>query len=208
MTMNDTSNTHGDDAALDPRARDVLDFWFGAPGSAEFGHPRKLWFNGGAALDASLRERYGTLLDAACDGACDHWATSPLGALALIVVLDQFSRNVHRGTPRAFAADPKALAVARRLVAAGWDAGLPSGHHRAFAYLPFEHDESPDSQREAVRLCEGIREEAGCAGYHDFALAHADVIARFGRFPHRNAILGRASTAEEAAFLREPGSSF
>ncbi|KWE52580.1 hypothetical protein WL76_15420 [Burkholderia ubonensis] len=188
MTVNVTNNTHNDEAALDPRARDVLDFWFGAPGSAEFGHPRKIWFNGGAALDAALRERY--------------------GALALIVVLDQFSRNVHRGTPRAFAADPKALAVARRLVAAGWDAGLPSGHHRAFAYLPFEHDESPDSQREAVRLCEGIREEAGCAGYHDFALRHADVIARFGRFPHRNAILGRASTAEEAVFLREPGSSF
>lgn len=168
MTVNDVNDTHDDEAALDPRARDVLDFWFGAPGSAEFGHPRKIWFNGGAALDAALRERYGALLDAACDGACDHWAATPLGALALIVVLDQFSRNVHRGTPRAFAADPKALAVARRLVAAGWDAGLPSGHHRAFAYLPFEHDESPDSQREAVRLCEGIREEAGCAGYHDF----------------------------------------
>ncbi|WP_431820070.1 DUF924 family protein [Burkholderia sp. F1] len=208
MTVNDTNSTHDNDAALDPRARDVLDFWFGAPDSAEFGHKRKIWFNGGAALDVALRERYGALLDAACDGACDHWAASPLGALALIVVLDQFSRNVHRGTPRAFAADPKALACARRLVAAGWDARLPSGHHRAFAYLPFEHDESPDSQREAVRLCEGIREEAGCAGYHDFALRHADVIARFGRFPHRNAILGRASTAEEAAFLREPGSSF
>ncbi|TCW80595.1 DUF924 domain-containing protein [Burkholderia sp. SRS-46] len=204
-----TANPPGNDrAALDPRARDVLAFWFGAPGSAEFGHARKMWFNGGAALDAQLRERYSALLDAACDGGCDHWAESAQGALALIVVLDQFSRNVHRGTPRAFAADPKALALARGLVASGGDAQLPSGHHRAFAYLPFEHDESPDSQREAVRLCEGIRMEAGCAGYHDFALRHAAVIERFGRFPHRNAILGRASTEDEAAFLREPGSSF
>ncbi|AOK53356.1 hypothetical protein WT67_10835 [Burkholderia stagnalis] len=205
MTVNPPDN---DRTALDPRARDVLEFWFGAPGSAEFGHARKMWFNGGAALDAQLRERYSALLDAACDGGCDHWASSAQGALALIVVLDQFSRNIHRGTPRAFAADPKALAVARDLVASGGDALLPSGHHRVFAYLPFEHDESPDSQREAVRLCEGIRAEAGCAGYHDFALRHAAVIERFGRFPHRNAILGRVSTDDEAAFLREPGSSF
>ncbi|KWF01251.1 DUF924 family protein [Burkholderia pseudomultivorans] len=195
-------------ATLDPQAREILDFWFGAPDSAEFGHSRKVWFSGGAAFDALLRARYGALLDAACDGACDHWAESPLGVLALIVVLDQFSRNIHRGTPRAFAADPKALALARRIVAAGWDAQLPSGHHRAFAYLPFEHDESAASQREAVRLCAAIRAEAGCEGYHDFALRHAAVIERFGRFPHRNAILGRASTDDEAAFLREPGSSF
>ncbi|RQR38265.1 MULTISPECIES: DUF924 family protein [unclassified Burkholderia] len=195
-------------AALDPQAREILDFWFGEPDSAAFGHARKVWFNGGAAFDDVLRTRYGALLDAACDGACDHWADTPLGALALIVVLDQFSRNIHRGTPRAFAADPRALALARRVVAAGWDAQLPSGHHRAFAYLPFEHDESDASQREAVRLCAGIRGEAGCASYHDFALRHAAVIGRFGRFPHRNAILGRASTDAEAAFLREPGSSF
>lgn len=205
--MTDALPAHGA-ATLDPQAREILDFWFGAPGSAEFGQKRKVWFSGGAAFDALLRARYGALLDAACDGACDHWAESPLGALALIVVLDQFSRNIHRGTPRAFAADPKALALARRVVANGWDAQLPSGHHRAFAYLPFEHDESHASQREAVRLCAGIRAEAGCDDYHDFALRHAAVIERFGRFPHRNAILGRASTDDEAAFLREPGSSF
>ncbi|AFQ47579.1 DUF924 family protein [Burkholderia cepacia] len=193
---------------LDPQAREILDFWFGEPDSAGFGRTRKVWFNGGAAFDDVLRTRYGALLDAACDGACDRWADTPPGALALIVVLDQFSRNIHRGTPRAFVADPKALALARRVVAAGWDAQLPSGHHRAFAYLPFEHDESDESQREAVRLCAGIREEAGCASYYEFALRHAAVVERFGRFPHRNAILGRASTDEEQAFLREPGSSF
>ncbi|MCA3862362.1 MAG: DUF924 domain-containing protein, partial [Burkholderia sp.] len=103
MTI-DTGKTGA--AALDPQAREILDFWFGEPGSAEFGQDRKVWFNGGAAFDEVLRTRYGALLDAACDGACDHWAGSPSGALALIVVLDQFSRNIHRGTPRAFAADP------------------------------------------------------------------------------------------------------
>lgn len=103
-------------ARLDLQAREILDFWFGAPGSATFGRGRKIWFNGGAAFDDLLRTRYGALHDAACDGACDHWAGTPLGALALIVVLDQFSRNIHRGTPRAFAADPRALALARRVV--------------------------------------------------------------------------------------------
>ncbi|CAJ5063785.1 transmembrane protein [Burkholderia pseudomallei] len=175
-------------AALDSRAREVLDFWFGAPDDPAFGTARPMWFGGAPALDAQLRERF--------------------GALALIVVLDQFPRNIHRGTPLAFAADRAALAHAKALVASGGDRALPTGHHRAFAYLPFEHDESPDSQREAVRLCAQIKGEAGCAGYHDYALRHAVVIERFGRFPHRNAILGRASTDAEAAFLKEPGSSF
>ncbi len=197
-----------DHAALAPAAREVLDFWFGAPGSDAFGKSRPMWFNGGAVLDAQLRERFGALFDAACSGACDHWVVTPLGALALIVVLDQFSRNIHRGTPRAFAADAKALAHAREMVEAGWDARLPSGHHRAFAYLPFEHDESLDSQQACVRLCAALKDEPGCGSYHPFALRHAAVIERFGRFPHRNAILLRASTDEEMAFLNEPGSSF
>ena len=204
----DFADSSADYASLDPQARDVLDFWFGAPGTAEFGQSRKLWFNGGAALDAQLRERFGTLLDAARSGERDGWAATPLGALALIVVLDQFSRNIHRGTPDAFAADARALAHARAVVAAGWDARLPSGHHRAFAYLPFEHDETPDSQRESVRLCAPLEDEDGCAGYYDYALRHAEVVERFGRFPHRNAILGRPSKPEETVFLREPGSSF
>ncbi|AJX44553.1 hypothetical protein BG99_1851 [Burkholderia mallei] len=195
-------------AALDSRAREVLDFWFGAPDDPAFGTARPMWFGGAPALDAQLRERFGALADAAKAGELDAWAGTPLGALALIVVLDQFPRNIHRGTPLAFAADRAALAHAKALVASGGDRALPTGHHRAFAYLPFEHDESPDSQREAVRLCAQIKDEAGCAGYHDYALRHAVVIERFGRFSHRNAILGRASTDAEAAFLKEPGSSF
>lgn len=153
-------------AALDPRAREVLDFWFGAPDDPAFGTARPMWFGGAPALDAQLRERFGALADAAKAGELDAWAGTPLGALALIVVLDQFPRNIHRGTPLAFAADRAALAHAKALVASGGDRALPTGHHRAFAYLPFEHDESPDSQREAVRLCAQIKDDAGCAGYH------------------------------------------
>lgn len=188
-----------------PTADDVLAFWFG---NAPLLDARPEWFTKSDAFDAEIRARFLPLWEALSTGDADTWMDTPLEAIARIVVLDQFSRNIHRGTPRAFAADPKALALARRVVAAGWDAQLPSGHHRAFAYLPFEHDESVESQREAVRLCAGIRDEAGCESYHRFALLHAAVVERFGRFPHRNAILGRASSDEETAFLREPGSSF
>ncbi len=197
-----------DYAALAPAARDVLDFWFGAPGSDVFGRARKVWFARDDRFDAELRERFGATLAAARDGAYDGWQRTPLGALALVVVLDQFSRNCHRGGPLAFAADPKALEVATKMVELGADLRLPSPYHRAFAYLPFEHDESAASQREAVRLFEALEQGAGDIGYLGSALRHARVIERFGRFPHRNAVLGRPSTDEEIAFLREPGSSF
>jgi uncharacterized protein (DUF924 family) len=191
-----------------PAARDVLDFWFGAPGSPEYGTERKMWFRKDAAFDARLRERFGALLDAACAGELDAWATTPEGTLALVIVLDQFSRNCHRGTPRAFAADDRALAMARRLVADGEDRRLPTLHHRVFAYLPFEHGESMDAQRESLRLFGELQHDPDGKGYYDYALRHASVIERFGRFPHRNAQLGRVSSEAELAFLREPGSSF
>lgn len=193
-------------ATLDPY--DVLDFWFGEPGSAEYGHVRKMWFHKDEAFDALLRERFGALLDAACAGELDAWAVTPECALALVIVLDQFSRNCHRGTPRAFAADERALAIARRLVTSGADRTLPTPQHRVFAYLPFEHSESMDMQRESLRLFGELKAEPDCEGYYDYAVRHADVIERFGRFPHRNAQLGRASSEAELAFLREPGSSF
>jgi uncharacterized protein (DUF924 family) len=193
-------------AALDPH--DVLDFWFGEPGSAEYGTVRKMWFHKDEAFDARLRERFGALLDAACAGELDAWAATPEGAVALLIVLDQFSRNCHRGTPRAFAADERALAIARQLVASGADRALPTPQHRVFAYLPFEHAESMDVQRESLRLFGELKAEPACEGYYDYAVRHADVIERFGRFPHRNAQLGRASSEAELAFLREPGSSF
>jgi uncharacterized protein (DUF924 family) len=197
-----------DYAALEPAARAVLDFWFGAPESAEYGRARKLWFARNDAFDAQLCERFGATLEAARDGLHDGWQRTPLGALALVVVLDQFSRNCHRGSPRAFEADAKALQVAKAMVEAGADLDLPSAHHRAFVYLPYEHDETVASQRESVRLFDALERSARDADYLRSALRHAQVIERFGRFPHRNAALGRASSDEERAFLREPGSSF
>jgi uncharacterized protein (DUF924 family) len=193
---------------LDEHARAVLDCWFGAPGSATFGQDRKLWFARDAAFDAMLRERFGELLAAAGLGALDAWAHTPRGALALVILLDQFSRNIHRGTVHAFATDAYALRIARQMVASGFDLHLPDLFHRAFAYLPFEHDESLASQREALQLFKPFETQPGGASYYRSALRHAAIIRRFGRFPHRNAVLGRASTEEELAFLRKPGSSF
>lgn len=207
--MNDKSSA--DYAALDPAARAVLDFWFGAPGTSAFGRASERWFMRDDAFDALILERFGATLEAARRGECDAWQRTPLGALALVVVLDQFSRNTCRGRADAFSADAKALDVARRLVASGAHLDLPSCEHRAFAYLPFEHAESLDAQAESLRLFEALAHETGQAGngsYVDYARRHAAVIERFGRFPHRNAVLGRASTDEEHAFLREPGSSF
>jgi uncharacterized protein (DUF924 family) len=201
-------NPAGAHDALDPRAREVLDFWFGAPGSGEYGREHKMWFKKSAAFDALLRERYGALLDAACAGELDAWCATPEGALALVIVLDQFSRNCHRGTPRAFSADDKALRIARAMVESGADLRLPSLQHRAFAYLPFEHAESAEAQRESVRLFGELAKDPEGQGYYDYAVRHAAIIERFGRYPHRNAQLGRATSDAEAAFLREPGSSF
>lgn len=197
-----------DHAALPRQAREVLDCWFGAPGTPEFGNAHKRWFSRDAAFDAMLRERFGHLIDAARESTLDHWTETPLGALALVIVLDQFSRNCHRHTALAFAADQKALRTAQQLIANGADRLLPGAHHRAFAYLPFEHDETLASQRESLRLFKLLAAEPGGESYYRSAVRHAEVIERFGRFPHRNALLGRASTAEESAFLRRPGSSF
>ncbi len=200
--------TSADYTALDPRARDVLECWFGAPDAADFGTPRKSWFKRSDAFDAMLRERFGTLTDAAEQGALDDWAQTPLGALGLVIVLDQFSRNCHRGTPRAFAGDAKALSIAQQMVDSGADLLLPSVHHRMFVYMPFEHDESLESQRESLRLFKALVDEGHGANYYRHAVRHAEVIERFGRFPHRNALLGRQSTDEEIAFLSRPGSRF
>lgn len=200
--------SEADHASLAPEARAVLDHWFGAPSAPSFGEEKKLWFARNEAFDAQLRERFGNLIESARQGTLDSWTKTPLGALALIIVLDQFSRNCHRNTPRAFAADQKALHTAKQMIASGADRLLPTTHHRAFAYLPFEHDETLASQHESLRLFKQIDAEQGGASYYSSAVRHAKIIERFGRFPHRNALLGRPSTAEESAFLQEPGSSF
>jgi uncharacterized protein (DUF924 family) len=205
LVSGDVSVDHAD---LPHDAREVLDCWFGVPGAPEYDTERKIWFSRNAAFDTMLRERFGALIDAARESMLDSWTQTPLGALALVIVLDQFSRNCHRDTARAFAADQKALRIAQQMIASGADRLLPTAHHRAFAYLPFEHDETLESQHESLRLFTQLKAEPGGKSYYRSAVRHAEIIERFGRFPHRNAPLGRTSTAEEIAFLRTPGSSF
>jgi uncharacterized protein (DUF924 family) len=191
--------------AIDPRAIDVLDFWFGAGAATA----RVEWFRKDAGFDALIRERFGELLEQALHGALDGWiAGQPAAALARIVVLDQFTRNAFRDTPRAFAGDASALAGARELVARGGDQVL-TPLQRVFVYLPFEHAEDRAMQRESLRLFSALlSEDASTANFEDYARRHAEVIERFGRFPHRNEVLGRVSTADETAFLQQPGSRF
>ena len=197
-----------DTPALPAEARAVLDFWFGAPGTPEHGTQRTLWFDKNAAVDRAIAQRFGALIEQALRGALDAWAAQPAGALAQIIVLHPYPRNAFRDPPRAFAGDARALAAARALVEAQLDAAL-TPIERSFVYLPFEHAETLAMQDEAVRLFTRLVAVAPeLAQSLDYAQRHRAVIARFGRFPHRNAILGRPSTAEELAFLREPGSRF
>lgn len=197
-----------DYAALDTRSREVLDCWFGVPGSSEYGTDRKCWFKRSAAFDATLRERFGPLIEAALAHELDAWLVTPLGSLALVIVLDQFTRNCYRHSARMVDGDAQAIGIARRMVEEGRDVVLPTVYHRAFAYIPFEHDETMEGQRESVRLYEALAAHGLDPSYARSAMRHAKVIERFGRFPHRNAVLGRPSTEEEIAFLRERGSRF
>lgn len=193
---------------IDPRAAAVLDFWFGGRGDAHYLQPRAQWFRKDAAFDAQIAQRFGPLIAEGLRGGLAPWAAQPPSALAQIVVLDQFTRNVWRNTPRAFAGDAQALAAAQAMVADGQDLALPA-LQRAFAYLPFEHAESLALQDESVRLFTALVQQAPeLADMLDFAHRHRVVIARFGRFPHRNAVLGRASSDEELAYLSEPGAGF
>jgi len=193
---------------IDPNARAVLDFWFGPPGSASHGSSRAEWFRKSADFDAEIAQRYGPLVEQALAGGLRDWAAHAEAALARILLLDQFTRNRLRDTPRAFAGDALALPAAQAMVAAGQD-GLLLPVQRSFVYLPFEHAEDMAMQDEAVRLFEQLNAAApGMENGLDYAHRHRAVIARFGRFPHRNAVLGRESTAEELVFLKEPGSRF
>lgn len=191
-----------------PLTRAVLDFWFLPPDHPGHGAYRPEWFRKDDAFDAAIRERFGSAVEAALKPAPGTGSEEAL--LACILLLDQFTRNIFRGTPRAFAGDAQALAIATTLVAAGRDKNL-SPFQRWFAYLPFEHSESLLEQERAVALFAGLRREMQNETFdsaYDYALRHREVIVRFGRFPHRNAILGRASTPEEIEFLQQPGSSF
>lgn len=194
---------------MDKRAQQLLDFWFGASDTPAAGQRRQEWFVKNPAFDAEIAQRFGALIEAALRAELSAWpADGAAAALAQIVVLDQFTRNVFRNTPRAFAGDPQALAAAKAMVTAGQDLALPP-LHRAFAYLPFEHAEDLAMQDESVRLFAALAAEAPeLADMLDYAHRHRAAIARFGRFAHRNAVLGRASTEEELAYLKEPGAGF
>jgi uncharacterized protein (DUF924 family) len=201
-------SSEADYAALDARSREVLDCWFGGPGSSEYGTDRKCWFKRNEAFDAMLRARFGLLIEAALAHELDRWLATPLGSLALVIVLDQFTRNCYRRSARMYDGDAQAVSIARRMIEAGSDLLLPTVYHRVFAYFPFEHAETMEGQRERVRLSGELEARGLDPSYARSAARHAKVIERFGRFPHRNALLGRQSTEEEIAFLRERGSRF
>ena len=188
-----------------PQASEVLLFWFGGP--AERGQRQKRWFDKSEALDREIHDRFAAAYEWAAAGNLAHWKGHPHDCLALVVLLDQFPRNMFRGTPRAFAADPLALDAARHAVAEGHDRTLLPVE-RLFAYLPFEHSESLDDQLRACELIKPLEAFPETFDAYRYAVAHRDIIQRFGRFPHRNAILGRPSTPEEIEFLKQPGSSF
>jgi len=198
-----------DARAHDVQAQDVLDFWFLPPSHEGHGKQRPEWFRKDDAFDAAIRERFGATIAKAVAGGLREWdALGARGVLARLLVLDQFTRNAHRNTPDAFAGDTLALAAARQLVDSGAHLEL-SPVERSFAYMPFEHAEDARMQEQAVELFTALsKAHPGFTETLDYAHRHRGVIARFGRFPHRNAILGRASTPEEAEYLRQPGSGF
>lgn len=173
----------------------VLDFWLGDIGPEG-------WYAGGEDIDAEITARFGDLWQAAFDGGLEHWVDGPAGTLAYLVICDQFSRNIHRGDAKAFATDAQARAAARRAIDAGWDLAAPEPE-RQFFYMPFEHSEDPADQVLAVHyLSERLPSDPEMALH---ARAHQDIIATFGRFPFRNAALGRESTSAEAEFLTNGG---
>lgn len=184
-------------------AEEILDFWFG---SVEAGAVRDFWFKKSSETDLLIRQKFGAVVDAALDGKFEDWPDTPRGSLALIIVLDQLTRNIYRDSARAFAGDDRALAIARSLVDSGADLGLGT-LERWFAYMPFEHSEALADQQRSVLLFE-LLAAAGQSEPLAWAIKHRDVIERFGRFPHRNEILGRASTPDEVAFMKLPGSRF
>jgi uncharacterized protein (DUF924 family) len=193
---------------MDRDALAVMDFWFGRHGDRARDTPRRQWFEKSDAFDALINDRFGTLIPRAIAGELQAWSAEPESAVAQILVLDQFPRNVFRGSAQAFAGDQRALAAARALVDAGTDRTLP-GVQRQFVYLPFEHAEDMAAQEESMRLFAQLERDAPEVGeLLVWARRHHDIIARFGRFPHRNALLGRSSTPEELAFLQQPFSSF
>lgn len=198
--------------ATTPRHEEILRFWFGPPDGDPFVN-QSMWWKKDANLDRTIQDRFGEDLEAATRGEYDDWAGEPRKALALIVLLDQFSRNIHRGTPRSFAQDEKALRLTLEGIERGQDEAL-SPVERHFFYMPLMHSEDLDIQKRAVAMFARLADSApreqreNFENALDFAERHRAIVERFGRFPHRNEILDRPSTPEEIEFLKQPGSSF
>ena len=201
--------------STDPRIAQVLEFWLGAaqPTDASALTRQSMWFTKADALDAEIRSRFGAWVEAARAGRLDGWAETAYGRLALIVLLDQFSRNAWRGQPEGFAGDAQALVLALQALENGhWEAVPPLAQF--FLAMPVEHAEDPTMQARSVALFTHLAAQATPATQPvlrsalEFAHKHQKVIAQFGRFPHRNAALGRDSTAEEKAFVAQPGTGF
>ncbi|MBW4517744.1 MAG: DUF924 domain-containing protein [Timaviella obliquedivisa GSE-PSE-MK23-08B] len=189
---------------------EVLQFWFSDPQSeeAQYSRRRKVWFSKNPEIDQTIHRRFLMTYEQAASGELDGWQATPAGCLALILLLDQFPRNLFRGQPQAFATDPQARILALRAIAQGFDQSL-APIQRIFIYLPLEHGETLSDQHQSVTLFQQLTDQnPELADVLDYAVRHQIVIERFGRFPHRNAILGRTSTAAELEFLNQPGSSF
>ena len=197
-------------------ARDLLTAWFGEldrEGLADDAHVER-WWKKDPAFDAELRERFGALNAEAREGGLRAWLKTPRGTLAYVILLDQVSRNIHRDTPEMYTADARALEVAKAALADGATEAALAVHERVFLYMPLMHSEAVADQRACVACFERLAgsldgwAKASIEANLQFARAHRDIVERFGRFPHRNDILGRETTAEEREFLKQPGSSF
>lgn len=209
--MDNTKNTD------ETRQNAVLEYWFGdlKEGEAPTDEVIAKWWGKDQKTDDYIRENFGRDLEEAARGGLARWEETPRGTLALIIVLDQFSRNVYRDDPRAFAQDRLALEIAGRGISKGFDKGLHPVM-RVFFYMPFMHSEDMAMQERSLELFRGLEDEFShvpdvsemLSSNRDFAERHYNIVKRFGRYPHRNTILGRESTPEEIEFLKEPGSSF
>jgi uncharacterized protein (DUF924 family) len=189
------------------RAGEVLDFWFGEQGDRDYGQFREEWFRKDPAFDARVTQQFADLYEEAAAGDLDDWRDEAESCLALVIVLDQFPRNMFRGDGRTHAEDARALEASKSAVEHALDRELPA-FQRMFLYMPFMHSENVEDQRRSVELFGLLAGEAGAPDVVSYAVSHRDIVERFGRFPHRNEILGRETTPEEAEFLTTEGSSF
>ncbi len=188
-------------------ADEVLAFWFGREDEPGYGEFREAWFRKDPEFDQQVQERFGPLYKRAAAGELDGWREEARSCLALVICLDQFPRNMFRGDGRTHATDDKALETARYALERALDRELPP-FQRVFVYMPFMHSESVEDQRRSVELFGRLAEKPGAPDLTSYAVGHMEIVERFGRFPHRNVILGRETTPEEAEFLQGPDSSF